>query len=351
MAGAAAAPAAPAAPTPSGQGDTFSQAQTDINNSRAQLLAAMAQAGSAGKAAYDQAIQQVGQQKQDAVSQALKAATAGEAPGTLAAITGMVSAPYDRTATDLGSAQASRAASMQERQAGANTYLDEALAAVPAMRNAAELHLADLRAKAEQQAQAAQTSEALKQMSLQLESMRLQHAGSSGGLTPYQAWEIGQQEAKQGDPSTIIANQGGANQLGDLLYRQGSGFAAAKTPANVLANPAALLFGQSGGTPDAGTWAGALGSQMGLPAPTAQQLAAGSPASKADQANDAVRVAQNSIGQTARAGNPFGIPAGKTITAEDVLPIIASNYGLAIANQIATLYGKGGAIVTPAKGG
>lgn len=133
--------------------DTFDAANSTIDASRAALLAAMAKAGSAGKAAYESAQADLAAQRQASVSAALSAAAGRNAPGALQAqLAQTVGQPYDRGIASLKAGAASRAGDLAARQANSESYLTEVQGAMPVVRAQAERQLAELRARAAREA-------------------------------------------------------------------------------------------------------------------------------------------------------------------------------------------------------
>jgi hypothetical protein len=127
----------------------FDAANSTIDQQRSNLLAAIAKAGSAGRAAYEAAQADLGAQRTSAIQSAVAAAGGRGAP---AAVQGQVAQtvgqPYERGIASLRMGQASREGDLAARQANTDSYLSEVKAAVPVTRALAERQLAELRARA-----------------------------------------------------------------------------------------------------------------------------------------------------------------------------------------------------------
>jgi hypothetical protein len=127
----------------------FDAANSTIDQQRSNLLAAIAKAGSAGRAAYEAAQADLGAQRTSAIQSAVAAAGGRGAP---AAVQGQVAQtvgqPYDRGIASLRMGQASRDGDLAARAANTDSYLSEVKAAVPVTRALAERQLAELRARA-----------------------------------------------------------------------------------------------------------------------------------------------------------------------------------------------------------
>lgn len=93
-----------------------------------ELLAAIAAAGSAGRAAYDQAQAQIAQQQKQAVAQALASGVAGNAPaGAQEQLAGIISQPYQNRTAQITSNRATMDDWYNRQSAMQGTYLDTAL--------------------------------------------------------------------------------------------------------------------------------------------------------------------------------------------------------------------------------
>lgn len=93
-----------------------------------ELLASIAAAGSAGRAAYDQANQAIAAQQQEAVRMALASSVAGNAPmGAQDEIQRIVSQPYQTRTAQITSNRASMDDWYNRQSAMQGTYLDTAL--------------------------------------------------------------------------------------------------------------------------------------------------------------------------------------------------------------------------------
>jgi hypothetical protein len=131
--------------------DSFDAAGTKIDEQKRALLAAMAQAGSAGKAAYEQAQARIAAQRQASLAAALDGANErGLSPELQEQLSSRITAPLDRQAADLSASQASYAGHQATIQAASESYLGEAQAAIPSLRARSERQVAALRAQAEQ---------------------------------------------------------------------------------------------------------------------------------------------------------------------------------------------------------
>lgn len=129
--------------------DIYDQAGTQIDTDKRNMLAAAAQAGSAGVAAYQQAQVAIQQQQQVAVQAALASAAQRNAPQALQnELTAQINAPYDRYRADLSAAQAYGTASNANLQAANAAYFDQARAAIPALRTYSQAQAAERAAKA-----------------------------------------------------------------------------------------------------------------------------------------------------------------------------------------------------------
>jgi len=132
--------------------DSFDAAGTKIDEQKRALLAAMAQAGSAGKAAYEQAQARIAAQRQASLAAALDGANErGLSPELQEQLSSRIAAPLDRQAADLSASQASYAGHQATIQAASESYLGEAQAAIPSLRARSERQVAALRAQAEQE--------------------------------------------------------------------------------------------------------------------------------------------------------------------------------------------------------
>lgn len=129
--------------------DSYDAAGTQIDADKRNMLAAMAQAGTAGVQAYQQAQQAIAQQQQAAVQAALGSAAQRNAPSyLLPELQAQINAPYDRYRTDLDAARAYGTASNANLQAANATYFDQARAAIPALRTVSQAAQAEAQAKA-----------------------------------------------------------------------------------------------------------------------------------------------------------------------------------------------------------
>lgn len=153
--------------------DAYDQAGTQIDTDKRNMLAAMAQAGSAGVAAYQQAQQAIAQQQQTAVQAALQTAAQRNAPPALQnELAANINAPYDRYRTDLEAARAYGTASNANLQAANAAYFDQARAAIPALRTYSQAQQAEAQAKAAKESGASDSF---------LTSLNKQFGGVSGG--------------------------------------------------------------------------------------------------------------------------------------------------------------------------
>lgn len=149
--------------------DSYDQASTEIDNTKRAMLAAMAQAGTAGVTAYQQAQQAIAAQQQQAVQAALAGAAEFHAPAALQAeLANTINAPYARYQADLTAARAYGDASNARSQAANAAYFDQAKAAIPALRTYSQ-------AKAAEQAAARALDE--RKMALEERKLAMQEGG------------------------------------------------------------------------------------------------------------------------------------------------------------------------------
>jgi hypothetical protein len=99
----------------------FQSANAQIDTSKKGLLDAVAQAGTAGKAAFDAAQAQIAQQKQDAVARAAQRSALG-----IGGNNDTFLSSYDARAGQLGSNQAGFQAGLAQTQASGDSYLEKA---------------------------------------------------------------------------------------------------------------------------------------------------------------------------------------------------------------------------------
>jgi hypothetical protein len=99
----------------------FQSANAQIDTSKKGLLDAVAQAGTAGKAAFDAAQAQIAQQKQDAVTRAAQRSALG-----IGGNNDTFLSSYDARAGQLGSNQAGFQAGLAQTQASGDSYLEKA---------------------------------------------------------------------------------------------------------------------------------------------------------------------------------------------------------------------------------
>ena len=131
--------------------DPFDSAASKIDEQKRAVLAAMAQAGSAGKAAYEQARTRIAAQRQAALAAALGGADErGLNPELQAQLSAKITAGLDRQAADLSASEASYAGQQSTIGQASDSYLSEAAAAIPSLRARSERQVAALRAKAEE---------------------------------------------------------------------------------------------------------------------------------------------------------------------------------------------------------
>jgi hypothetical protein len=170
-------------------GDIYDAAQSRNDQSKAALIAAIAQHGSQAKAALDQAAAQLQQQKQQAVAAALAAAAGRGAPTELQGqISQTVGQGYDQRLADLASSSAQRQAGFENIGASSGAYFDQTNAAIPALRARAQQqestlagqlanHIAQL--KYQNDAQEHQGQEHLSMLQMQLQDRATQRQAAA----------------------------------------------------------------------------------------------------------------------------------------------------------------------------
>lgn len=135
----------------------LNDAAKNVDQQKAAALAALANGGTAGLAAYQAAQQANTADRQKAIQQTLAGAAGvnGGAPaGAGAELSGMVNKPFDQYAATTGALQGAFQQASATRQDAAKTYFDEAGAAVPAIRALTEQKIAVLRQQAAERAAA-----------------------------------------------------------------------------------------------------------------------------------------------------------------------------------------------------
>lgn len=150
--------------------DSFDAASRSIEENRRALLAAVAAGGTAGRQAYEQARNEVGQLRGSAIQAALADAGRRGAPqGMLDQISSQVGQGYDRQLSGMAASQGSRDATFAQQGASGNTYMNEAQAAIPGLRAKAQRQREALQAEAMEKAQE-------RAMKLELAQMQMQKA-------------------------------------------------------------------------------------------------------------------------------------------------------------------------------
>ena len=190
--------------------DTFTgPASQNIDNAAAQALSAVAQSGSAGKAAFDQATQANAAAKTSALKDAMAyAALRGAPQGNVTAGQGMVSAPFDDRAATLAGIGANYAAHNQAMGAANTGFFSGVKAGLPAVKGQLDQKVAGL-----------QEAAAAKQAALNAQIQSRANANDMAALRLQLAQE--KFNASQNPPATtvgkFITGLGGADLAGDQL--------------------------------------------------------------------------------------------------------------------------------------
>lgn len=121
----------------------FDSASRQIDESKKALLSAVAQAGSAGKQAYDQAQQGLAQARQEAVSRAAERAALYGVGGSNDTFLGS----YDARANQLGVNRTNFESGLAQTQASGESYLEKARGAIPVLQAVNANKAADVEGK------------------------------------------------------------------------------------------------------------------------------------------------------------------------------------------------------------
>lgn len=191
--------------------DFYDTASQGIDQGKAALLQAIATQGSQAHAALQAGQDQIASAKQAAIQQALAGAQQrGAQQPELDQITQTISRPFDSQLSALSASQATRGAGFDQQSSAAGTYMDQAKAALPALRTQLAQKVALMQSQAQAQALSAKQASDLKNIELQIAQINLQKAQ--------------QDAAKAQQPpgvSKILADQfGGLNGFTDLVDAQ-----------------------------------------------------------------------------------------------------------------------------------
>lgn len=295
---------------------------TQIGGNQRQALQAMAQYGSQGVQAYQNAQDQIKASQQAALNSAIQQATSyGANPAAIGQITAALDAGYGGRVAGLQANQAAFQANNAGQQGTANNYFSQAQSSLPFLQNETNIQGAKLQQTAQQQA----IDNALKEQTLQLD---LQKAQNGGQLSPYDQFLEQQALAKQQDPNSIIAAQGGAGLLGNNLYNVNQ----QQSQQDISGAMSDSALGYAQANPDTG-YANA-GSSLGLPPGMAQQLGGQSP----DAQNASYQSAYNDFSNAINGLGPDGTTKIKALTPQDAYNRLVQAYGPAVADKVATEY-------------
>lgn len=199
-------------------------------------LAAGAQGGTAGVAAYDQAQKQVGSSRDAAVSAIQQSAQQLRAPGALTRnLTSMVGAPATTAMQNLQRYGAADAGAQQQDAAGTSLYSSEASQAIPVINAEANLDLAQKIAMLNASSQRASAAKAPKQLSNAALKVDLLGAAQQYRAQQAQQDAADQQKANNAKYSGAIANAFTNSALG-LFGDQLPGTPAPAVPPGVAAS-------------------------------------------------------------------------------------------------------------------
>lgn len=266
-------------------GDYLDAAKATIDAQKMALLNAIAQSGQAGRQAYEQGQAAIQSQQQATAQAALqRAAQLGAPAGATQGITDKVNAPSDLRLTNLQGAADSRAAIFNSaRQANAN-FMTESGAAVPLLREITNRKVAELRAAAEEKAQARAFAAEEHQWRMEEHQAALDAA-----------------KAKTQTPAQLVTDMGGTDYVGKQL----DDLSQPSSAQSKYAETEHTLYG----TPNdpQGAEMAALEAHFGLPPGYGAQLAA---KSKADAAAQDAALQRNTAGPEAKSDQQIGTAVG-----------------------------------------
>lgn len=190
--------------------DVYDEASGKIDENKRAMLAAMAQSGTAGAAAYQQAQAEIAAQQQAAVQAALGGAAQYLAsPQQRSQMEATIGAPYQRYQADLSAAQAYGAQSRANQEAANSAYFEQAKAAIPALRTYSQAAAAERAAKDSLE----QRRLALSERELELREQEMNSGGAGGSfiasLNKQFGGAAGGSRALLAEAKNYVTSQGG----------------------------------------------------------------------------------------------------------------------------------------------
>jgi hypothetical protein len=155
--------------------DIFTNADERQKAQQVALMKAIAEAGQAGQAAFQQQQQALQAQRADAIARALQAASAINAPqGLNAQLAQTVARPSDIQAADLSAAQRLFQQAQEARTAANQNYMTQLRAAIPLVQARTQATVERLKQEAAQREQDRAMERELRQMQAELERAKIE---------------------------------------------------------------------------------------------------------------------------------------------------------------------------------